>query len=509
MSSLDDHEYFESLLSMINNEKISLEFKVNYLKYATTVDNNPENWPDYTRNILSSVLSSFEVGRKTWNRYDPNTVISYAETLEGLGRMKEMLEVVRFLEDTPEVRMPSEQWMMVDSEPVRLTRRIMVLECLAGIEPTALDITEAGLSKIPSRSSAISEAYGYLATAVADCYNLYPGMDRSIDQIMQLINKSGDVYEKRGTAGIVFRKFCMPSETQCASSVDAIRIAEKNFLPIMTGDNLEKTFCFSQAAISLHGLSEKFPEMKEQLLRESELYLKKLTKLAGPKSKEINRMIRDMHLVRAYAHIGMNKQAEELGERFYGDAIESIDNFNGLMSRFQGFLVDQRQFPEKLKLLKEQTESMAEEYISVYVNGLLFSGRFAATRKFSDNMMGKLERILAMELPVMIKLKGLLDASEAYAYRNDPERSMRLLKMAVTYSGRIPARERQGIIVNLFTRTASENYLYTGDPVFISTFMDIMKKEGIGGTLAEEAARFFADNLSSVAFSRKLGIAFG
>ena len=108
----------------------------------------------------------------------------------------------------------------------------------------------------------------------------------------------------------------------------------------------------------------------------------------------------------------------------------------------------------------------------------------------------------------MIKLQGLFDLSEAYAYIKDSIRAKNYIKTALQYSKKIPVKERKEILIDLLTRAASESYLYTHDETFISLFTDALVENGITGEQGEEAATFFIDNLSFIALYRKLGISY-
>ncbi|MHB1439733.1 MAG: hypothetical protein ACYCSO_03295 [Cuniculiplasma sp.] len=496
--------HLRDLFALITNDSTLLKCKIKYIKYLALTNKNADEWNELDRNLLSWLKREISDDPNEWDNFDPLQLEDFAETLLLMDERESLHHLIHYLEE----RFKRNSMIFYEERP-RAYRKLMILECLAGLEPMAFDDAFALYSEFPVRSTVREHGYQELASAAADCYHLSPLIQPRIKKVVECIKRAGNENDRKSTAGIVFRKLCMRSETACTPSIESLRVAEQYFLPLIAGDSLEKIFCLAQAAISLYLLSDRYPETREELKKESDHYLKKLIQSVRPHSDEVLEIVRDMHLLRAYAQIGYDDRVSDLSETFYNRANESFNTFNNLMLKFKTFQSEHGNLPHDFADMKYEAEMMSSQYSKIFVHGLLHSGRFARTERSRKNLLNKLEKLVSMEFPVNDKLDALLGISNAYSFLGNRDRSLIFMQRAVDYSRRIPPRERKEILISDLTETASENYMYTGDPIFISSFMDDLNSNDIKDKHAEEGARFFLDNLSAIAYSRRWEIAFG
>jgi hypothetical protein len=501
MESKSNNEIATRIFPLIRDSYALLESKIKYLKYRSILNNNPDNWDDFSKNLFEEINVKMHKVQPGQEASDPILEIEYSLLLGLVDRKEEMVSILRKIENDSMLLM-----ILPVQEPIFMQKKLLLAECVAGIYPKGFDLAFQGLSALPARNDKTKEGYYDLTDVAVGYWHISDHIKSKKDDIIQCIRRSGTNDDKKGLAGLVFRKICMPSETRC-STLDDIRTAEKYFLPIFSGDNLEEIFSYAQAAIAYSQLYEKSEPRDQGLLESSQSYLRKLESPAGSREREIIGIIREMHLIRTYAQIGLDDRASKLASSFYENSVKSMLDFNDMMDTILN-TVSEGRIPAKLKELKENAIGMAEQYSSVYANCFILAGKYAVSEHIRSDILNKAEKFLALELPVMIKLQGLFDLSEAYAYIKDSIRAKNYIKTALQYSKKIPVKERKEILIDLLTRAASESYLYTHDETFISLFTDALVENGITGEQGEEAATFFIDNLSFIALYRKLGISY-
>jgi hypothetical protein len=498
MNSTAKDNAMKLLLDNISEKQTRFESETKYIKYLSVNDRTQERWTSDDMALYRTISDDIESADQESIEYELVPAIDHAETELILGRRNESLKIIHGIE-----KYLSHHRTVYDRDIMFAYRELMILEGIAGIELKGFDMGFNFLREMSQSQLQTKNGYSELAVSSADVFHFTNDIRERTDKIKLCIRKSGGTDEQIGVAGIVFRKLCMRSEQSSAKTPEFVSFAEENFLPLQRSDILERTFSYSQAALSLALLSAKLPENSEPLKKRSEEYITMMDKSVGPRSKELVRIMKDVHKLRVFSQIGDIERCMTLGKRLFEDFIKSSNDFLEMHDMIYNpeTLVGGK-ITHEIREMRFEVDNMYESYSLAYIMGFMLAGRFAASKKLQADLLGKTEKLLQLDMPPFFRTERLLDLSSAFADTGNDDKAFDYLKKAYSLVLTFGSSERKELIVDKFTRTISENYVLSGNSKFIQKYSDMLRENSISGSRLEEASRFFIDNASFYAASK-------